>query len=181
MASKAVGRVDGALPTERELALEIRPRRFAFGMLEGGALVDWGGRAFPPGAAGLKVAIHKLSVLLKIHAPSVVIARRPRQVKHRSSERAALVFANIQQELERRSLPFAVLTREDVHDAFERQGYRTKHEIAATIADRFDQLKPKLPRRRKAWDPERQIMSVFDAIATAIAFNSGSPDSTNDP
>ncbi len=181
MAIEAAHRVTDSYPTERELALEIRPRRFAFAVLQEGNLADWGVRAFPPGTAGLNLVIRKLSFLLKIHTPSVVIARRTRRAKHKSSENAAQVLRKIRHELNRRSVPFAVLARRDVREAFARQGCHTKHDIAAIIADTFGQLKPKLPRRRKAWDPERQIVSVFDAIATAIAFRRGSlPSSTAD-
>ncbi len=148
-------------------------------MLQGGNLADWGARAFPPGTAGLKVAIQKLNLLLRIYRPSVVVARHTRRVKHKSSEVAARILRKIRNELERRSVPFAVLTRRDVRDAFARQGCHTKHAIAVKTTDSFGQLKPRLPRRRKAWEPERQIMSVFDAIATAIAFDTGSlPEST---
>lgn len=150
-------------------------------MLRGGNLDDWGSRTFPPGTHGLKVAIRKLALLLKIHRPFVVITRRTRRAKHKSSDAAAQVLRRIGHELKLRSVPFAVLTRRDVRDVFARQGCHTKHDIATVIADNFSQLKPKLPRRRKAWDPERQIMAVFDAMATAMAFNTGSlPELTAD-
>ncbi|HEV2199743.1 MAG TPA: hypothetical protein VGR73_07970 [Bryobacteraceae bacterium] len=155
------------------MALEIRSRRVGFAVLQGANLLDWGQRGFPPGISGTETAIERISFLLDLYAPAVVIARRTRHVRDESSEVAARIFRKIRGELKRRSVRFVVLARRDVREFFSGQGCRSKQEIAAVIADRFDQLKSRLPRRRRAWERERHVMAVFDAIATAVVFNAG--------
>jgi hypothetical protein len=46
----------------------------------------------------------------------------------------------------------------------------TKHEIASMLARIFPELFWKLPPKRRAWEPERQIMTVFDAVALGFAY-----------
>jgi hypothetical protein len=154
---------------ERLLALEIRSWKFGYAVLEGTKLVDWGVCRFPAGAVA--AAIRRLAFLLKTYAPTVVIARRTRRAKHRSSQSAVHLIRRIRLELERRSTRFVVLSRGDVRKFFAHGGHLTKAEISTVVADRFDHLKSRLPRSRKPWDPERHVVVVFDAVATAIAFD----------
>lgn len=156
---------------ERQLALEIRSRKFGFTLLEGKELLDWGVRSFPSGKLGGDAAIKGLSLLLKLYAPSVVIARRTRRVKNESSKQASSILRKIQIELTRRSVRFEVLERRDIMQFYAEHGCRTKQEIAALLAENFRYLKLRVPRRRKAWEPERYILAIFDAFATAVAFS----------
>jgi len=156
------------MPVERQLALEIRSWKFGYAVLEGENLLDWGVRWFPPGES--KIAIRRLTVLLKVHTPSVVVTRSTRRVNHGSSESAAHVLRTIRDELKRRSIRFVALARRDARTFFAQRGCRNKHEVALAVANRFGQLKPRVPKLRKAWDPESAIAAVFDAIATTMAF-----------
>jgi len=171
MASGSTHRIitttDGS--TERWLVLEIRSWKFAFAVFDGTNLLDWGVCRFPAG--GTPAAIRRLTFFLKAYTPSQVITRCVRRAKHVSSKRAVRLLRGIRDELERRSVPLAVIARRDIREFFARRGCRNKMEVAALIADRFRPLKPRVPRSRKPWDPERNIVAVFDAIATAIAFD----------
>jgi hypothetical protein len=154
---------------ERHLALEIRSWQLGFAVLEGPNLLDWGVCRFSCGQ--LAVAINRLRLLLTTYAPSTAIARRTRRAKGESSEIAARLLRKIRRELERRSVRFVVLTRADVLNFFVQQGCHNKNEVAVAVSDRFAQLKSRIPRPRKPWDKERSIVVVFDAAATAIAFD----------
>ena len=154
--------------SERLLALEIRSWKFGYAVVEGTGVLDWGVAWFPTGESS--IAIQRLAFLLKIHAPSTIIARRTRSANHESSKSAAQVLRRIGDDLKRRSVRFAVLARRDVRKFFVEQGCRNKHDIAVAVADRYSQLKPRIPRFRRAWDPESGITAVFDAVATAVAF-----------
>jgi|SRR5579871_896116 len=158
---------DESKPGDRLLALEIRSRKFGFAVLQGAELLDWGVRSFPGGLVGIEAAIGRLAFILKLYSPSVAIARRTRRVKDRSSMSASRVLRKFRGALKQRSIPLLVLPRRDVHNAL---GCRTKQEIFAVVAHRLGQLKSKLPRARKPWEPERNIVAVFDAVATALAF-----------
>jgi hypothetical protein len=118
-----------------------------------------------------KAAMDRFAFLLKLYGPSTVITRQTRRAKDKSSQNALCVFRTLRGELKRRSVPFEALARTDVRKFFSERGCKNKHEIAAVVADQFGQLKSRLPRPRKAWDPERQIVAVFDAIATAFVFD----------
>ncbi len=112
-----------------------------------------------------------LAFLLKIYAPTIVIARRTRRVKHLSSEKAAYLFRKIQIELKRRSVRFVGVARRDVSNFFEGQGCSAKHEIEAYVAETFAAVRQKLPGPRRLWDKERYIVPAFDALATALTFS----------
>lgn len=154
---------------ERQLALEIRSWNFGFAVLEGSNLLEWGVCRFPGGQ--LAAAIRGLRRLMRIYAPSIIIARRTRRAKSGSSEKAARLLRKISGELQRHSVTFVVLTRADVRNFFVENGCANKYQIAVAVADRFERLKSRIPRPRKPWDKERGIVPVFDAAATAIAFD----------
>ena len=62
------------------------------------------------------------------------------------------------------------VSRAELKQAFAESGAGTKYEIAMAIANRFPELAPRLPRFRKPWMSEDYRMSIFDAVALAIAF-----------
>jgi hypothetical protein len=156
---------------ERLLALEVRARRLAFAVFEGSGLLDWGARSYAAGPLGVESSIEKLRFLLHLYAPPVVIARGTRHAKDRSSEAAAHALRTIKTELKRRSIRLVLVDRHDVRQFFAQYGCRAKHEIAALIANQFPELKWRVPRPRRPWDPEAYAVAVFDAVATALTFN----------
>jgi hypothetical protein len=160
---------DRTARAERRLGLAIRSWKVGFVVLEGTNFLEWGVCRFPAG--GFAPAIRRLAFLLTTYAPSIVIARGTRRADRGSSDNAARLVRKIRRELEGRSVQFVVLARRDLHDFFVRHGCANKNEIAASIADQFEQLKLRIPRSRKPWDPERNIVAVFDAAATVIAFD----------
>lgn len=155
---------------ERLLALEIRSRFFGFAVFEGGDIIDWGIRGFVPGRAGRKAAMKKFVALLKLYAPPIVIARRTRRARHESSRRSALFLRVFRREVECHSTAFVIVDRKEVREYFARHGIHNKQGRAGFIIERYAQLKSKLPRPRKKWEPEPQIFTVFDAVATGMAF-----------
>jgi hypothetical protein len=157
---------------QRLLSLEIRSSKIGFAVIEEGAdLIDWGVRVFPCDATGADKAIRILAFLLQIYAPTIVTARRARRVKHPSSEKAAYLFRKTQTELKRRSVRFIGVDRRDVSRFFRGQDCSAKHEIEAYVAEKFAEVKQKLPGRRRLWDKEPYVVPAFDALATALAFS----------
>ena len=165
----------------RQLALEIRSRRFGFAVLDGGELLDWGVRYYPSGSLRIEIALKRLAFLLKLYEPSSVIARRPRDIRDESSRHALHLLAAVRRHLESRSVRFSVADRCRVCEYFARQGIHTKYEIASAIAQQFIQLRDLLPRPRKTWEHERALMVVFDAITTAVAVNAQFKTETSEP
>jgi hypothetical protein len=161
--------------TERRMALEIRSRRFGYAVFQGADLLDWGVRSYPAGVSAGESAVRSLTFLLKLYAPSVVIARRTRRAKDVSSEQATRISKKIGAKLKRSFIPLALLNRRFVFDYFAGNGCHNKYEIATFLAARFPRLKLRLPRPRKPWEPERYVLAVFDAVATAVAFSAVQP------
>jgi Holliday junction resolvasome RuvABC endonuclease subunit len=70
----------------------------------------------------------------------------------------------------KRKIKVRSFSRRDVKRRFAESGASNKQEIAVAIANRFSELAPRLPRFRKPWMSEDYRMSIFDAVALAIAF-----------
>jgi hypothetical protein len=68
---------------------------------------------------------------------------------------------------ERRIKVRAVAVR-DVRRAFATVGATNKAAVAATLVERFPELAPYLPRRRKPWMSEDERMAIFDATALSV-------------
>jgi hypothetical protein len=47
---------------------------------------------------------------------------------------------------------------------------RNKDEIASVLGERFPELAPRVPPRRRAWQSEDYRMSIFDAAALGVAY-----------
>ena len=160
----------GSNRVERVLSLEIRSRFFGFAVFESGQIVDWGVRGFASGSAGRRVAVKKFATLVKLYVPSVVVARQTRRARQESSKSSQGVVRAFRRESEFRSTEFVMLDRSEVREVFARIGMNNKQARALFIVERFTPLKSKLPRARRKWEPERQIFTVFDAVATEIAY-----------
>jgi len=153
---------------DRRIVLEIRSWKFGYVVIEGHDLLEWGVCRFPSG--GSTVAVRKFIRLVTMYPPSLVITRRTRRAKHRSVQGAKHLLQRLRQALKVRSIPLVVLSRTQVRSFFFRQGYTNKHSVGQAVAEHFERLKQRIPKARKPWDPERHIAVVFDAAATAIAF-----------
>ena len=150
------------------LVIEIRSWRFGFVVLRDGRLIDWGSREFPMGGAAK--ARDKVLTLVDAYPPAVVLTRRTRGVSHSSSIGAALILRSIRTALTRRNTELVVLDRETIKLHFTTLGCRGKYEIAQRLSQSFPELEWRIPKRRRAWDREDHIVPVFDALATAVAF-----------
>lgn len=155
---------------DRQLALEVRSRRYAFAVFQGSDLLDWGAGNYASGMQDTDAGIGKLRFLLNLYAPPVVVVRQTRPVKGEATKTATAALRRIGTELKRSSVRLVVVSRYDIRRFFAPYSCHTKHDVASLLADRFPELKSKLPRRRKPWDTEAHAMAVFDAIGTAVAF-----------
>ena len=67
--------------------------------------------------------------------------------------------------------PVSLLAASSVY-AFHQSGSRNKYQIAASIAEKFPELRRKLPTKRKAYQPERYDAIIFDAVALVLTHRS---------
>jgi len=147
---------------ERIIAVDLRPQSLGFVVLEGkGRLLDWGVKSFPGGVNAVRVPLSlKLNGLLAAYVPDAVVLRM------RVGTNA--VFSELEHAAKSRGVAIHSLSRRTVKGAF--AGCRNKDQIAATIAERFLDLRFFLPPKRKIWKKEDYRMRIFDAAATGIAY-----------
>jgi hypothetical protein len=151
----------------RLLALEIRPRKAGFAILEGSALLDWGVTSYDP----VTPAIGRIASLLDLHGPSVIVTRRRPDLKN--DQVIAGIVESIREEARRRSMGFQTLDADRVRSFFTHRGRGNKHEVALLIAEWFPELAWRVPPKRRPWQSEPKVVPLFDAVATAVTFLTG--------
>lgn|SRR4029077_2745888 len=158
--------------SQRLLALEIRTSRVGFVVLEGSArLLDWGVRSLGEQGQRIRSTVSdRITTLLAFHNPSTVVVRIRNYHSAGHNKNLLAIVASIKAETKRNSKEFCVLTTRQVRDHFALKGQNTKHDIATSLANQFEELSWKLPRRRKAFQSEARAMLVFDALANGITF-----------
>lgn len=152
---------------ERRLALEVRARRYAFAVLQGSVVIDFGVHENTVGQRSARGSVRKIRWLLKVYTPSIVMMRRIRRARDESSKKAARSLCRIRKELKRQSVRLVMVTREDVRKFFARHGGTTKHEMALLLTKWHKELRTMMPSKRAPWDAEAYTVVIFDAVATA--------------
>lgn len=97
--------------------------------------------------------------------PKVVVLEDGRGSRRRP--RARRLIKAIATAAKKRKITVTYVSRSLVRSVFEPA--TTKHEIAEVLAHRFPALMKRLPPPRKAWMPEDERMSIFDAVSFALA------------
>lgn len=143
--------------TLRLLALAVAHNRIGSVFLIGETLVDWriSDRATrsPEKAA---VWAHKLVIEL---APDVVVTERPYAASKKGSKTKAIIETVAAVAADHKLLDVSV-KRE--------QAYSNKYEEAEAITNRYPELKPWLPKRRRFFDNEPRSTVIFEAMALAL-------------
>jgi hypothetical protein len=157
---------------KRLLALEVRASKLGFAVLEGSArLLDWGVRSFGEQNKEVQSALSdRIITLLAFHNPSTVVVRVRKYHSAFHNRKFLSTVAAIKAETKRNTKEFCVLTIQQVRDHFALRGQITKDDIATSLANQFEEISWKLPRRRKAFQSEARAMLVFDALANGITF-----------
>lgn len=170
MAGGAQHRVDAGSERGCLLALEIRSGKVGFALFERLKLIDWGIFNFSQGTQGDAEIQAKVSKFLSLYLPDVVVTRGTRMVAGQHNARN--VLKRLVKMTKSESVPIVVLERAKIGKFFARHECYTKHDIARFAANRFPELQWRIPRRRKPWQPESSTAAMFDAIATALAYQS---------
>ena len=157
---------------KRLLALEIRASKLGFAVLEGPArLLDWGVRSFGEQNQKVRSAVSdRIITLLTFHNPSAVVVRARKYHSTLNNKKFLAIVSEIRADTKRYSSKLCILTTHQVQNHFALRGKVTKHDIATSLANQFEELSWKLPHRRKAFQSEAPAMLVFDALANGIAF-----------
>jgi hypothetical protein len=163
------------LQPQRIISLDIRASKFGFVALEGpDRLLDWGVRSFGEQIDELEsAALDRVSTLLEFYNPVTVVVRDRAHNSTVHSKKVHAIIGAIGSLTKRSSADFQALTTMQVRNRFALDGPITKHDIAKSLAERFEELSFRLPTRRKIYQSEAPVMLVFDALATGVAFLAG--------
>ena len=89
------------------------------------------------------------------------------------------LLRQIKRDAEEYLIPVVMLSQAEIRQAFHLPKRASKYKIASVIAQRFPELRLKLPAERRAWEPELHGMIIFDAIAAGLAYLQ--PDGVREP
>jgi hypothetical protein len=142
----------------RYLAIEPTTAGFAYVVLESpDRLVDWGLATGRDSGAWTR----RLESLIGTCVPEVIVTEDPADT--RKGQRAIEFLDSVSAIALLRSLWTVRVSSRRVWDAFPEA--KSKHDIACALVERFPELRPRLPRKRKAWTSEDARMRIFDALA----------------
>lgn len=155
----------------RILAIDLRPRRFGFAVLEDGKRLVDSGIKMMNGLGNIAALLQKrIHPLIVFYLPSVIVVNLGSDARRSSRVTGAKFLEIIRSEAEVQSAEFVVLTRTDIRNAFRQSGNRSKDEIAGFIAGLFPDVGWKLPPRRKNWQPEHHNITMFDAVSVGLTY-----------
>jgi len=157
---------------KRVLALDVRPRSFGYVVFEGPTLLlDWGVQSFRNGRNAVRVPLAtKIAALLEDFQPAVVVAKEPPSRKKVNRGRTRKVLELVRHKASLRGIRTRVFNRRAGRNPFGGEERVTKHKVATALAERFTELAPILPPKRKPWQSEDYRMSIFDAAALGVAY-----------
>ncbi|MCW5976482.1 MAG: crossover junction endodeoxyribonuclease RuvC [Bryobacteraceae bacterium] len=149
----------------RILSIDPTSRGFGFAIIEGGSrLIDWG--VVHATTDKHRKSLDRVLKLIDQYRPRVLVMEDVRRGSRRGA-RARRLLSSIETLVERRGMKVKRVTQRKVREFFSSSGARSKHRTAELIAKRFPELAPRLPRPRKPWKSEAEMMAVFDAVAFA--------------
>jgi hypothetical protein len=158
------------LRTQRVLAIDPTVRGYAFAVLEGlNAIIDWGVTQVAPNEKNRR-SLRSIEEKIISYEPEVIVLEDCGANGSRRSARVRKLIEQVSLLAEKRRIARRRFSRSRVRAAFRFVGKPTKDAIAKAIAERFPELRPRLPRERKPWMSEDERMSIFDAVSLALTY-----------
>jgi len=156
----------------RLIAVDLRSQQLGYAVFDGpDRLLDYGGGQLRPGGrAGSDLAVRRIRQLIKVFAPSAIAVKRPERHVAASRPGMRIMVNAIRREAFRHLIPFRLLARDEIREAFSPFSAANKYEIAAVLAEMFPELLSRLPAERELGDPEHPRMVVFDAISIGFTY-----------
>lgn len=146
----------------RLLAIDLTAKGFGFALLDAKlGLLDWGFSSLP--AHDDLAFLERLSKRVDRGRPTALVLENFAPVKARVAaiRRSGLAIRLAQE----RPIGLCQVSKSIVQGIL---GPATKAEIAEALAEKFPELKPRIPGERKRWQAEDERMHVFDALALAV-------------
>lgn len=158
-----------ATPLKRILAVSPMSKGFGFVVLETpGGLLDWGVKEVK--AQRAEVCLRRALRLLDRYRPTILavenLARDPRRAAWSKQFIAALA-----EEARARAMKLRVVQPADLRRTLDLplRGPVSKHAIGLRAVERFPELQPLLPPKRRAWVSEDSRFSLFVAAGVGVS------------
>lgn len=163
------------LPLEKT-ALAVFPTTTGLSwMLFDGPLspVDWGGSALAKRVKGDKEKnaglLAEIRRVIALHRPQTLVledfessaSRREERIRALSRSIVALAAVEI--------IDLHIVSRKQLSACFASSKAATRYEVANVVASYIPEIRRFLPPKRKAWEPDKHIMGLFNATALLIA------------
>jgi Holliday junction resolvasome RuvABC endonuclease subunit len=154
----------------RVLAVDPSTRGFGFAVLEGpNRLIDWGVKETKKDKSARSLKL--IEDLIDRYQPNAIVVEDYAGKGSRRCRRIQGLINDISKLASKRKIKVRSFSRAKVKQVFSESGASNKHEIAVSIANRFPELAPRLPRFRKPWMSEDYRMSIFDAVALGVTLS----------
>ena len=154
------------------MAIDLRRSRFGYAVLDGlNTVLERGsGEIWADGKKRGDFKSTRIRSALRVSSPATVVVRKS---QHRGSLDSPLkdrLLRQIKRDAEEYLIPVVMISQDEIRRAFHLPRRASKYKIASMIAQRFPELRLKLPVERRAWEPELHGMIIFDAIAAGLAY-----------
>ena len=116
---------------------------------------------------GVDQAKKRVRELIERYRPRTVITEEPSENKRRGTSGRRLIEA-VRETCKVARIKHKVISVAQVTRAFAAADARTKYQRATIVAEYFPELKPHLPKPRKPWKSEAEVMAVFDAAVLSL-------------
>jgi len=138
------------------LSVAVQATKLGHAFLIDGVPYDWGlsQRANRSIDAAYKYTLEQI----EYYQPDALVTERIAANPHKGARAAALADA-IMRAAQDRNVRWLCIDRVQRH--------ANKYQEAASLAERFPELRPYLPKKRELWDEEPRRMIVFEAMALA--------------
>jgi hypothetical protein len=153
--------------TRRVLAIDPFSRGVGFAVFEGpDGLVDWGLKT--TGRADSSKAVSAIEALIDRFRPDVLALENWESAGARRCDRIDLLLNHIAS-TERNRVRVRLISPREIRAIGPLPAVGTKYGRACFLTERFPELLAFLPPVRKPWMSEDERMSIFDAVAFAVA------------
>jgi hypothetical protein len=166
-------------PVTRVLALDLHPQRYGYAVLETPAeLLDWGvkRRYRKKQSRGERPLCKRLQSLLDLWRPSLVVVTEPPKSP---PARMRQLLTDVIEEVRHCRIPVRYLSPQVLREAFSDEDRITKYAIASMLLEHFPFLASVLPPKRRIWESEDYRMSMFAAVAVALAASGWRPTTSH--
>ena len=153
-----------AVRTEHVLAVAVSTGKVGYAFLIDGVPYDWGLSLVASGST--RAAYEHTRSWIEYYQPELVVTERIGRRSRKQTVSRALANA-ILKAAQDSNVAVACVDRV--------QRYANKYAEAEAIAERFPELKPYLPRRRRLWDSEPRRIIIFEAVSLALSIIDSSP------